>query len=204
MNTVYLIDLLAVFVFALSGALAADRQRMDLFGFVGIALLPALGGGTLRDLIIDAPVFWLSDTVYLLMVLLAALFTFLAANLIHRTGQWLAWADAVGLALFSVIGASKTLALGHGPVIATVMGVITAVAGGMLRDVTCNEVPLILREEVYATAALAGAATCVGLTEAGAPPEAALWIGALIGFAVRGAGLIWHLSLPKRGVPPAD
>lgn len=204
MTTVYLLDLFAVFVFGLSGALAADRQRMDLFGFVVIALLPGIGGGTLRDVIIDAPVFWLTDPAYLLMTLLAALLTFLAANLIERTGTWLAWADAVGLALFCVIGASKTLTLGHSPAIATMMGVITAVAGGMLRDIVCNEVPLILREEVYATAAFAGAAAYVGLIVSGVPAEAGLWIGALIAFAVRGAGLIWHLSLPKRGAPPTD
>ncbi|MEQ8485992.1 MAG: trimeric intracellular cation channel family protein [Pseudomonadales bacterium] len=197
--TTYLLDLFGVFVFALSGAMAADRRRMDLFGFAVIALLPALGGGTLRDIIIDAPVFWLADPTYLLMALLAAVLTFLAANAIHRAAEWLVWADAVGLSLFCVLGAAKTLALGLGPVNAILMGVMTAVVGGIIRDVVCNEVPLILRRDVYATAAFAGAAAYVGLDAVGAPHQVAIWVGAAVCFGVRAAALIWKLSLPRRG-----
>lgn len=197
--TIHLLDLLGVFVFALSGAMAADRRRMDLFGFVVIALLPALGGGTLRDIIIDAPVFWLSDPTYLLMALLAAVLTFLAANVIHRAGRWLVWADAVGLSLFCVLGAAKAQSLGHGWVIAVFMGVMTAVVGGIIRDVVCNEVPLILRQDVYATAAFAGAAAYVALVAGGTDGALAIWLGAGICFGVRAAALIWHLSLPRRG-----
>jgi uncharacterized membrane protein YeiH len=188
----YVLDLFGVFVFALSGAMAADRRGMDLFGFIVIALLPALGGGTLRDVIIDAPVFWL-------MALVAAVLTFLAANFIHRAADWLLWADAVGLALFCVLGAAKTLALGFGPVNAMLMGVMTAVVGGIIRDVVCNEVPLILRRDVYATAAFAGAAGYVGLRAAGLDEPVAIWCGASICFIVRAAALIWNLSLPRRG-----
>jgi uncharacterized membrane protein YeiH len=202
--TVHLLDLLAVFVFALSGAMAADRRRMDLFGFVVIALLPALGGGTLRDVIIDAPVFWLTDPAYLLVSLLAAVLTFVAANLIHRAGQWLVWADAVGLSLFCVLGAAKALALGHSGVIAIVMGVMSAVVGGIIRDVVCNELPLILRQDVYATAAFAGATGYVALVGAGVASQTAIWIGAAVCFAVRGAALTWNLSLPRRGGPPEE
>jgi uncharacterized membrane protein YeiH len=197
--TTYLLDLFGVFVFALSGAMAADRRRMDLFGFIFIALLPALGGGTLRDIIIDAPVFWLADPLYLLMALVAAVVTFLAANAIRRAADWLVWADAVGLSLFCVLGAAKTLALGLGPVNAVLMGVMTAVVGGIIRDVVCNEVPLILRRDVYATAAFAGAAGYVGLIHLGAGSPGAIWSGAAICFGVRAAALIWDLSLPRRG-----
>ena len=202
--TAYLLDLLAVFVFALSGAMAADRRRMDLFGFIVIALLPGLGGGTLRDVIIDAPVFWLTDPTYLLMTLLAAVLTFLAANAIQRAGQWLVWADAVGLSLFCVLGAAKTLSLGHSAVIAMFMGVMSAVVGGIIRDVVCNEVPLILRQDVYATAAFAGAAGYVAIVDAGLDSQIAIWAGAIICFTVRAAALTWNLSLPKRGGPPGD
>lgn len=197
--TIHLLDLFGVFVFALSGAMAADRRRMDLFGFIVIALLPALGGGTLRDIIIDTPVFWLSDPTYLLMTLIAAVLTFVAANAIHRAGQWLVWADAVGLSLFCVLGAAKTHALGHGAVIAMFMGVMTAVVGGIIRDVVCNEVPLILRRDIYATAAFAGAASYVGLVSVNVSSEAAIWIGAGVCFAVRAAAVTWNLSLPRRG-----
>lgn len=199
--TVYLLDLFGVFVFALSGALAADRRGMDLFGFIVIALLPALGGGTLRDMIIDAPVFWLDDRSYLLVATAAAVLTFVAANVIQRVGQWLVWADALGLSLFCVLGAAKTLALGHGIGIAVCMGVISAVVGGIVRDVVCNEVPLVLQQDVYATAAFAGAAGYVGLAQAGVPVQIALWAGAGTCFAVRAAALIWNLSLPRRGLP---
>lgn len=202
--TLYWLDLFGVFVFALSGAMAADRRRMDLFGFIVIALLPALGGGTLRDIIIDAPVFWLNDPAYLLAALLAAVVTFLGANLIHRAGQWLVWADAVGLSLFCVLGAAKALTLGHTAVIATVMGVMSAVVGGIIRDVVCNEVPLILRQDIYATAAFAGAISYVALVSVGADSSAAIWTGAAVCFAVRGAALIWNLSLPRRGQLPPD
>jgi uncharacterized membrane protein YeiH len=170
--TIYLLDLFGVFVFAISGAMAADRRRMDLFGFIVIALLPALGGGTLRDIIIDAPVFWLSDPTYLLMSLTAAVLTFVAANAIVRAGQWLVWADAVGLSLFCVLGAAKTLALGHDPVIAMMMGVITAVVGGIVRDVVCNEVPLILRQDVYATGCRSTSASPSGAAPPSASPYA--------------------------------
>ncbi len=200
----YLIDLLAVFVFALSGAMAADRRGMDLAGFVVIALLPALGGGTLRDIIIDAPVFWLGDPSYLLVAVAAAGLTFVAANAIQRAGQWLVWADAVGLSLFCVAGADKTLQLGHGPIIALVMGVVTAVVGGIIRDVVCNEVPLVLQHDVYATAAFAGAAAFIGLNEAGAAAGPAVWAGAGVCFAVRAAAIVWDLSLPRRGEVPDE
>jgi uncharacterized membrane protein YeiH len=197
--SIYLLDLFGVFVFALSGAMAADRRRMDLFGFIVIALLPALGGGTLRDVIIDAPVFWLTDPLYLLMALAAAVLTFIAANAIHRAADWLVWADAVGLSLFCVLGAAKTLALGFGPVNAVLMGVMTAVVGGIIRDVVCNEVPLILRRDVYATAAFAGAAGYVALVHLGLGEPVAIWAGAAVCFTVRGAALVWNLSLPRRG-----
>ena len=202
--TIYLLDLFGVFVFALSGAMAADRRRMDLFGFIVIALLPALGGGTLRDMIIDAPVFWLTDPTYLLMSLIAAVLTFVAANVIQRAGQWLVWADAVGLSLFCVLGAAKTLALGHGMVIAMIMGVMSAVVGGIIRDVVCNEVPLILRQDVYATAAFSGAATYVTLVQLGTGSEVAIWVGAATCFTVRAAALRWNLSLPRRGGHPEE
>lgn len=202
--TIYLLDLFGVFVFALSGALAAERRRMDLFGFVVIALLPALGGGTLRDMIIDAPVFWLADPAYLLMSLLAAVLTFLAANVIRRAGVWLVWADALGLSLFCVLGAAKAQDLGHSAAIAVFMGVMTAVVGGIIRDVVCNEVPLILQQDVYATAAFAGATGYVGLVWLGLESQTAVWAGAAVCFTVRAAALLWNLSLPRRGESTGD
>ena len=195
---VYWIDLFGVFVFAISGALAADRRGMDLFGFIVIALLPAIGGGTVRDIVLGAPVFWVQDTVYLWLIGAAALITFIAAPVLKRVGRLLLWADAVGLSVFCVAGAAKSYALTGSPEISVVMGVVSAVLGGIIRDVVCNELPLILRQDIYATAAFIGALTYVSLTMLGIDSIWCIWAGAVACFAVRSSALIWGWSLPKR------
>jgi uncharacterized membrane protein YeiH len=197
----YWLDLFGVFVFALSGALAADRRGMDLFGFVFIALLPAIGGGTVRDILIGAPVFWIQNSVYLWLILSAALLTFAAAPVISRAGRLLIWADAIGLSVFCATGASKALGAGTPASVAVAMGVVTAVLGGIVRDVVCNEVPLVLRQDIYATAAFSGAVSFVGLTLAGAAPDLALWGGIGVCFAVRASAIVWGWSLPQRKAP---
>ena len=194
----YWIDLFGVFVFAISGALAADRRGMDLFGFVAIALLPAIGGGTVRDIILGAPVFWVQDTIYLWLIGGAALLTFLAAPLLQRVERLLLWADAIGLSVFCVAGAAKSYALTGSAEVAVVMGVVTAVLGGIIRDVVCNELPLILRQDIYATAAFAGALAYVAAQALGLDMELSLWLGAGICFLIRASALLWGWSLPKR------
>jgi uncharacterized membrane protein YeiH len=198
----YWIDLFGVFVFAISGALAADRRGMDLFGFVVIALLPAIGGGTVRDIILGAPVFWVQDTVYLWLIGGAALVTFVAAPVLQRVGRLLLWADAIGLSIFCVAGAAKSYALTGSPEVSVVMGVVTAVLGGIIRDVVCNEIPLILRQDIYATAAFIGALTYVTSQTMGLEPELGLWIGAGTCFLIRACALLWGWSLPSRKAPP--
>jgi uncharacterized membrane protein YeiH len=195
----YWIDLFGVFVFAISGALAADRRGMDLFGFVAIALLPAIGGGTVRDMVLDAPVFWVQDPTYLWLILAAGLLTFVAAPLIQRVERMLLWADAVGLSVFCVVGAAKAMALTGSATVAVAMGVVTAVLGGIIRDVVCNEIPLVLRQDIYATAAFAGALAYVGLLSIGVGASYCIWLGAGTCFAVRASALVWGWSLPKRG-----
>jgi uncharacterized membrane protein YeiH len=195
----YWLDIFGVVVFAISGALAADKRGMDLFGFVMIALLTAIGGGTLRDLILDAPVFWTQGPIDLWLIAFAAFVTFFTANAIQRVERWLVWADAIGISVFCVIGAAKSLALGANPTVAVAMGVVTAVMGGVVRDIVCNEVPLILRQDIYATAALGGALTYVLLNAAGVDDRVAASAGAGVCFVVRGAAIIWGWSLPRRG-----
>jgi uncharacterized membrane protein YeiH len=194
-------DYLGVFVFAITGALVAQQKEMDIFGFVVLALMPAVGGGTLRDLILDVPVFWMQDTTYLYLALAAALLTFFASRYIHRSRNILLWLDAVGLSVFCVTGASKALAVKGDPTVAVLMGVITAVAGGIVRDVIANESPLVLHREVYATAAFAGSLVFVLLTPY--IPAYALVSGLLVALSVRALGIGLNLSLP-RGGPPAD
>ena len=195
------LDFFGVFVFALSGALAADRRGMDLFGFVVIAFFPAVGGGTVRDIVLGVPVFWVQDSIYLWLILSAALLTFLAARQIRRVERWLLWADAVGLSVFCVTGAAKALEVTGSVVIAVAMGVVTAVLGGIIRDTVCNEIPLVLRQDIYATAAFAGALGFVGLMALGLPLVACLWMGALTCFLVRSSAIIWGWSLPNRRAP---
>lgn len=196
-----LLDRLGVLVFAVSGGIVAVRARMDLLGVLVLAFLPALGGGTLRDLILDAPVFWLDDGWALSMVLLGAALAFLFTAAVERF-KALRWADAVGLSLFAVAGAAKTLELGHGLTIAVIMGGVTASAGGLLRDVVAGREPLLLKQDVYATAALLGALGYGLAHRAGLPFEAATGIGVLLAFGLRACAIRFGWSLPRpRGGP---
>lgn len=193
----YLLDLFGTAVFAISGALAAGRKSMDLFGVVVLAIATALGGGTLRDMGLGAtPLFWMTDSYYLIATTGAALLTVVGSRLMKPPRNILPVADAVGLATFTVIGARKALEMGITPGPAIVMGVMTGVVGGMIRDVLSGEVPLVLRREIYATASLAGALVYV-LTQ-GVWPGLILPTlgGALTVLALRLAAIRWQLSLP--------
>lgn len=195
MTTLELLDHLGVFVFAISGALMASKKEMDIFGFVVLALLPAVGGGTLRDLILGVPVFWLEDTNYLSITLVAAIATFLGYRFVHKIENTLVWFDAVGLAVFCVIGAAKAYAVTTDVGVAVFMGVVTAVAGGIIRDVVANESPLIFHKEIYATAAFCGAIVFVILNHLQMP--GAEWIGISVALSARSAGIIKGWELPR-------
>ena len=197
-----LVDRIGVFVFALSGGMVAVRHRMDLLGVLVISLFPAVGGGTLRDLLLGVPVFWLTDQASLILALSAGLAAFFFANFWARLHA-LVWVDAAGLALFAVVGASKAYAVDGSFLVSVFMGAMTATAGGLIRDVVCNESPMLLREEVYATAAIAGAATYWLAREAGMAGQESLVVGALVAFAVRAAGIVFNLRLPRPPLPPA-
>ena len=144
-----------------SGALLAARHRLDIIGFLFVANMTGVGGGTVRDLLLDAPVFWVQDATHIAVCSAAALLTYAAASLLDRASQALLWADAVGVALFAVLGAQKALLAGVRPEVAVMMGVFTACFGGIIRDVTLNDTPIIMRREIYISATLAGAlVTC--------------------------------------------
>ena len=140
MTPLQIADALGVFVFALSGGLLASRRRLDLFGIFVVSLLPAIGGGTLRDLLLDRPVFWLEQSNTILIALAGGGVSAILGERIARF-KTLIWFDALGLSLFCVVGAQAAYALGYGPVVVVMMGTITASFGGLLRDVVCNEVP---------------------------------------------------------------
>lgn len=194
---IYYLDLFGTAVFAVAGALAAGRHRLDLFGVVVVGLVTAVGGGTLRDVILDArPVFWVADLAYLGVGAAAALVTFFWTRLHGLRGGALLVADAFGLAVFTVVGAKKALVLGTSAPVAVTMGLLTGVAGGIARDLLTGEVPLVLRQEIYATASLAGAVLYVCLSGglAWGPPATVLSMGVTL--AVRLAAIRWNLSLP--------
>ena len=194
---VYWMDLLGVAVFAATGALVASRKQMDIVGFALMASVTGIGGGTLRDLLLDRPVFWIGDTSYLLVCLGVALLLFLTAHLVQRRFIALLWADALGLAAFCVLGAELARRAGADPLIAVVMGMMTATFGGLIRDVLCQELPLILRKEVYASAAAVGAIVHIAGTEGlGLSVLVSASAGLAAAFTVRAAGIAFGLSLP--------
>lgn len=195
----YLADLFGVAVFAITGALMAGRKSMDLFGVLVIAIITALGGGTLRDVILgNHPVSWIRDDTYILGASLAAVGTVLWVRLtrpINETG--LLVADAFGLAVFTVYGTE--VALQHQVPFSTaiIMGVITGVAGGVMRDVICNEIPLIFQKEIYAIACVAGSLVFIGLLHLGLPRWFDTGVAMLVVLGTRLAAIRWGLSLPR-------
>lgn len=196
MNTfVFWLDLLGVGVFAASGALVASRKQLDLVGFGLVATVTGIGGGTLRDLLLDRPVAWVQQPVYVWLCVAVASLLFFIAPAIDRRFKVLLWADAAGLSVFAVLGAAIARDMGAGFTIAAVMGVMTATFGGLIRDVLCNEIPLILRREIYATAAAAGAVVYLLLIPLGVPGVAGIG-GFIACFGLRALGLARGLSLP--------
>ncbi|MEM1261085.1 MAG: trimeric intracellular cation channel family protein [Pseudomonadota bacterium] len=190
-------DYAGIVVFAASGALAAARNSMDIFGFCVIALITAVGGGTLRDLVLDEPVFWIERNSYVLLALSAAVVVFFSESAISSRLRLLTWLDAVGLALFASLGATKAIGLGATPLISVMMGIVSAVFGGIIRDVVCNEIPLILKQEVYAIAAFGAAVVVVGLNRFGVDTTIAIVAGTALGFAIRAFAIVYGWSLPS-------
>ena len=193
----YWLDLFGIVVFALSGALMAGRYKLDPFGVVVLASVTAIGGGTIRDVILDTPVFWITNTIYLYVILITAVLTILIIRRPKRIPKrFLLIADAFGLALFAVLGTEKALSLGVPVTVAVIMGTITGVAGGMIRDVLCNVIPMILRQEIYATAAILGGSLFALFQHLGWPEDIALITAMLGALALRLAAIYWQVSLP--------
>ncbi|MCX5684679.1 MAG: trimeric intracellular cation channel family protein [Planctomycetota bacterium] len=202
------LDLAGTVIFAVTGALAGGRKHLDIFGVVVVALATALGGGTIRDVTLGSlPVFWVFDTTYIIVTVAAALATVGIARFWRLPEGLLNVADAFGLAVFTVIGTEKALAADAGPVVAVLMGMMTGVAGGMVRDILTGEVPLILQREIYATASLCGATVFVVLTALCPGWCAYAFISAVVTLGLRLAAIKWDLSLPRffpKGTSDAD
>jgi uncharacterized membrane protein YeiH len=189
------LDLFGIAVFAASGALAATARGQTFVTAAFFALVTGVGGGSVRDLLIGAPVFWVHDPLVAVVCLAAAALIWVTPQR-WWAGEALDWLDAFGLAAYAVFGAAKALQFGVPPVPAVLMGVITACVGGIIRDVLAGEPSILMRPELYVTAAALAAALHVGLSSAGAPPFAAAAVAASAGFALRAAAIRWKLRLP--------
>jgi len=193
-----LLDYAAVLVFALTGALVASRAQLDLVGFAFMACLTAVGGGTVRDLLLDRhPVFWVGQPDYILIAVAAAVLVFFTAHLVESRYNWLVWLDSFALSIAVAAGTAAALSLGQSGTIVVLMGVTTGCLGGLMRDVVCNEVPLVLKQgELYVSCAFAGAVTTVLLTRLGIGEPYALGLCALVCWALRTGSLIFGWRLP--------
>lgn len=202
-NMLQILDFLGVAVFAVSGAIAASRLKLDVFAFVVFATFTGIGGGTLRDLVLDTPVFWVHDQSYLVVCLLVGVAMWFLAHIGEKWGKPLRWADAVGLACYCVMGAAKTLSLTGQPVVAILLGVATACFGGVIRDTIAGQPSAIVKSEIYLTAAFVGAAGYVALRYAGLSSWPAAGVGAALAFILRGGSIQFGWTLPGYRAPEA-
>lgn len=196
------LDAIAVAVFAVTGALVASRKNMDIFGFILLGTVTGIGGGTVRDILLGSlPVFWVKEPLYLAIPVIVSGIVFFTAHIPQSRYRLLLWCDAVGLSLFCIVGAEKGLSAGVDPLIAVVMGVITAVFGGIIRDILGGESPVVLRREIYVIPAIVGATIYV-ISATGT--QADLY-GALIAFVtcllLRGLAIHYDWSLPQYDPP---
>ncbi len=195
---IYLLQMVAVAAIACSGALEAGRKNMDLVGVTIVAIAAALGGGTLRDLLLDRnPVFWIADPMYLLVCAITALLTWGYASFRPPPMKTLLIVDAAGLGLFTVIGTRIAEDAGQTVVISCIMGVMTGTAGGVVRDILCGEIPMLFRRSpLYATASALGTVAYFGVKGLGAPVPFSSLMGILTIVALRGAAIFFGWSLP--------
>lgn len=197
MTALMLLDFAAVFIFALTGALAASRAQLDIVGFLFLAALTALGGGTLRDVLIDRPLFWIANPAVLAIASVAAVLVFFTAHLLESRMRTLLWLDGLALAVAVPAGVAAALDQGLAWPAVLVMGMITGTLGGLLRDVICNEIPVVLRQgELYVSAAFAGSAAALGVTRITDETLVMLAVCAAVTFALRAGSLAFGWRLP--------
>lgn len=195
-SILYSFDLLGTVVFAITGLLAARRKQLDLFGAIVIAMVTAIGGGTVRDLIIGEPVFWTQNDIYIYVVVISALMLFFFARYQRLPVKLLLFLDALGLAVFTVIGTQKAMALGFSDPIAIMTGIMTGVVGGIIRDVLVGEVPLVFRKEIYATASFAGASVFLLMEHSGFSIELSVIAAIILTLVVRVWAIMLNIKLP--------
>ena len=198
MEVIYVLDILGTFAFAISGALVALDKKFDIFGVIIIAFVTAVGGGMLRDVLINAhPINWIGDLNYLYIIFSAVLFTFLFKSKIAYLSKTMFLFDTIGISVFTLLGLQKGLSYALHPIIAIIMGMISAVFGGVLRDVLTAKIPLIFEKEVYASACLAGGISYLILNYFKVDENINFIVSALVIASIRAVAVKFHLELPK-------
>ncbi|WP_113910655.1 trimeric intracellular cation channel family protein [Roseovarius dicentrarchi] len=204
MSAVALLDYASVLIFALTGALVASRAQLDIVGFAFIASLTAVGGGTLRDVMLDRhPIFWMGDPTYILLAAGAAVLIFFTAHLVESRYRWLLWLDSFALAVAVPAGVSAALAMGQAPLIVVLMGVSTGCMGGLMRDVVVGEVPLVLRKgKLYVSAAFAGSSVAAILDQFQFDTIVVLGSCGVVTWSLRAGSLAFGWSIPVYKTSP--
>ena len=198
MEVIYVLDILGTFAFAISGALVALDKKFDIFGVIIIAFVTAVGGGMLRDVLINAhPINWIGDLNYLYIIFFAVHFTFLFKSKIAHLSKTMFLFDTIGISVFTLLGLQKGLSYDLHPIISIIMGMISAVFGGVLRDVLTAKIPLIFEKEIYASACLAGGITYLILNYFKVDENVNFIISAIIIASIRAIAVKFHLELPK-------
>lgn len=198
MEIQYILELIGTFFFAISGALAVDEKDQDWFGAGFTGFVTAIGGGTLRDILLGSyPLVWIGNVHFLYAIFVGILFTAVFYKLLLRLRRTLLLFDTLGISLFTIVGTEKALSLGVDPVIAAIMGMFTAVMGGVIRDVLTNETPVIFQKEVYASACLAGAFMYISLAHFEVQRTVAFLAAVVLIIVIRLVAVKYNLSLPK-------
>ncbi|MBB3396665.1 MULTISPECIES: trimeric intracellular cation channel family protein [unclassified Rhizobium] len=197
------VDYAGVALFAATGALAASRKQLDLIGFLFFAIVTGTGGGTVRDIVLGrVPVFWVLNPTYVIVCCAVGILVFFTAHLVESRYRLLIWLDAIGLSAYCVMGAAKGLAATGSPTIGIVTGTLTATFGGILRDLLANEPSVLLRPEIYITAALVGAGLFTAANALDLPLYAASAVGVIAAFSVRGGALYFGWTFPTYKAKP--
>tara|TARA_R110002050_G_scaffold13303_4_gene42346 strand:+ start:53 stop:679 length:627 start_codon:yes stop_codon:yes gene_type:complete len=198
MDLIYVLDIIGTFAFAISGALVASDKKFDLFGVIIIAFVTAVGGGMTRDVLINAhPINWIGDLNYIWTIMAAVVFTFLFKSKIAHLSKTMFLFDTIGIGVFTMLGVQKGLSFDLHPFIAVVMGMVSAVIGGVIRDVLTNEVPLIFKKEIYASACLAGGTVFLLTNHFNAPESIQFFATILTVILIRLLAVKFNLQLPK-------
>lgn len=197
MNLILFIDILGTIAFAISGVLTAMNKRLDPFGILIIAFVAAVGGGTLRDILIEAPVAWMRNLTYVYVIFGATIFAVVFRKRLNYIRRSLFLFDTIGIALYTIVGVEKGIAAGFSPLICIALGTITACFGGVIRDILCNEIPIIFRKEIYATACILGGSAYFILSETPLSSNFIVIISGSIVMIIRLLAVYFDLSLPN-------